>query len=115
MSLLYKFHAFGKLFVELNCYINKYYLLTHFNYFKVMKNTGGVLAALLGGAVVGAALGILLAPEKGSETRSRIVDEYESTKKKLVEILKKKGINLNKSELDDLVNDIKSEVEETIA
>lgn len=77
-----------------------------------MKNTGGVLAALLGGAVVGAALGLLLAPEKGSETRSRIVDEFDTTKEKVVEALKKRGINLDKSDLEDLVDDIKSDVEE---
>lgn len=77
-----------------------------------MKNTGGVLAALLGGAVVGAALGLLLAPEKGEETRSRIVDTFDTTKEKVVDALKKRGINLDKSDLEDLVDDIKSEVED---
>lgn len=78
----------------------------------IMKNTGGVLAALLGGAVVGAALGLLLAPEKGEETRSRIVDTFDTTKEKVVDALKKRGINLDKSDLEDLVDDIKSEVED---
>lgn len=77
-----------------------------------MKNTGGVLAALLGGAVVGAALGLLLAPEKGEETRSRIVDTFDTTKEKVVDALKKRGINLDKSDLEDLVDDIKSEVDD---
>lgn len=77
-----------------------------------MKNTGGVLAALLGGAVVGAALGLLLAPEKGEDTRSRIVDGFDTTKEKVVDALKKRGIDLNKADLEDLVDDIKSEVEE---
>lgn len=77
-----------------------------------MKNTGGILAALLGGAVVGAALGLLLAPEKGEETRAMIVDSFETTKEKVIEALKKKGINLDKSDLEDLVDDIKSEIEE---
>ncbi len=80
-----------------------------------MKNTGGILAALLGGAVVGAALGILLAPEKGSETRSIIVDEFETAKEKLKEALKKKGVTLSKSELEDLVDEIQADMDEALA
>ena len=58
-----------------------------------------VLAAFLGGAAVGAALGILFAPEKGEDTRARIV-----------EILRKKGIKLNRNEMDELVDQIASEI-----
>jgi gas vesicle protein len=36
-------------------------------------NTGKTVVAVLAGVVAGAALGILLAPEKGSDTRKKIV------------------------------------------
>lgn len=58
-----------------------------------------VLAAFLGGAVVGAAVGILFAPEKGEDTRQKIAD-----------ILRKKGIRLNRNEMKDLVDEIASEI-----
>ena len=44
-------------------------------------------------------MGILFAPEKGEDTR-----------RKIAEILRKKGIRLNRSEMDDLVDEIASEL-----
>ena len=61
------------------------------------------LAAFLGGAAIGAAFGILFAPEKGADTRQKIKD-----------ILREKGIKLNRSEMDELVDKIAAEVKDTV-
>jgi len=52
-----------------------------------------VMMAFLGGALLGAIAGILLAPDKGSENR-----------KKLLEALEKAGVPMSKEELSDLVS-----------
>lgn len=57
-----------------------------------MKNPYGILAAFLGGAIVGGALGLLLAPESGEETRKKVTD-----------LLEKNGIKLTKSEAEESV------------
>ena len=57
------------------------------------------LVAFFGGIVVGAAAGVLLAPEKGSDTRERIA-----------EALRKRGIRLNRKDMDALVSDISEEL-----
>ena len=60
-----------------------------------------ILAAFIGGVVVGIAAGILFAPEKGEETRNKII-----------EALRKKGIKLSRTEMDDLVDEITDAQEE---
>ncbi|HWB91387.1 MAG TPA: YtxH domain-containing protein [Puia sp.] len=40
-----------------------------------MNNTSKILLGFIAGAAIGGALGILLAPDKGSETRRRIVEK----------------------------------------
>lgn len=63
-----------------------------------MRNTS-ILLAFLGGAAVGAAAGILFAPEKGDETRARIA-----------EAIRKRGLKLSGRELENLVDDIAEEL-----
>lgn len=57
------------------------------------------LAAFIGGAAVGAAFGILFAPEKGTDTRDKIA-----------EALRKRGIRLNSKEMATLVDEIAEEI-----
>lgn len=46
-------------------------------------NTGNTIIALVAGTVLGAGLGILFAPDKGSKTRGKIKDGYKDAEKDL--------------------------------
>lgn len=59
-----------------------------------------IISAVLGGAIAGAAVGLLLAPEKGEHTRAKIA-----------KLLKEKGIKLKKHEMEELVDEIEDQIE----
>lgn len=61
----------------------------------------GILYAFLGGAIVGAAAAVLYAPEKGEDTRRRIK-----------ELLRKRGILCTDNEIDLLVEQLTTEVDD---
>lgn len=64
-----------------------------------LNTTGKVAAALLVGTAIGGVLGILFAPDKGSETRKKIVGKSED----LTDAIKLK--------FDDFLDSIKGEVD----
>ena len=68
--------------------------------------TLGYIGAFLGGAIAGAALGLYL-PRRREDTRNKISDAID-------DFCKRHGIKLSKKDVDDLVDDIKDSVTETV-
>ena len=60
----------------------------------------GYIGAFLGGAIAGTALGMIFAPEKGEDTRSKIAGAVE-------DFCKKHDIKLSRKEAEEFVDDIK--------
>ncbi len=70
------------------------------------SNTGQTLVAILAGAAIGAGLGILYAPEKGTVTRNKIGKEAKKKQKQL-----KKSYAETKSNLTEKAQHAKSNFE----
>ena len=74
-----------------------------------MNNSSKVLLGVLSGAVAGAVAGLLLAPEKGKDTRKKIVEKGED----LVDGVKSKYEDVV-SNISDKLNFTKNEAEEAV-
>lgn len=61
-----------------------------------------IFAAIIGGIAIGAACGILFAPEKGDDMRAKIA-----------EAIRSRGLKLNRKEMENLVDDITDELKTT--
>ncbi len=59
------------------------------------SNTGQTLIALLTGAAIGAGIGILYAPDKGSKTRDKLSKEAKKAQKQLNKQIKETTSNLS--------------------
>ncbi len=70
-----------------------------------MNNTGKILTAFAAGAAAGAILGILFAPDKGSETRKKINEQG----RKIADDMKDK-FRKGKEKFSDLKEDIEKTV-----
>ena len=83
-----------------------------------MSSTGKVFLGVLAGAAVGAALGILFAPDKGSNTRAKLSktgeDYIEDLKSKFSELIEgsKESLANVKSNADDMMEKGRSKVQE---
>ena len=66
-----------------------------------MSKSSNVLLALLGGVAMGAVLGLLLAPEKGSETRRKVSDAAKDFSDKVKSKAKKMADDFKKESTDE--------------
>ena len=74
-----------------------------------MKDNTKVVVALLVGLAAGAALGILFAPDKGTETRDKLADSLKGISDSLKETASSQFENL-KAYKDKMVDNMKSKI-----
>ncbi|WP_348824688.1 YtxH domain-containing protein [Flavobacterium aestuarii] len=89
------------------------------------NNTGNTIVAVLVGVTIGAGLGILFAPDKGSKTREKIKDGFDDVKNNLTDklhevseklmgngVLKKEDIDRN---YDNIVASLSEKTEDVVS
>jgi gas vesicle protein len=74
---------------------------------KTNGNTGEVLLSIVAGAAIGVGVGILIAPDKGSKTRKKIKDKFNSSKEGVEEKIEEFMSYLNQKS-----NDVTSNIDE---
>ncbi|SHF99839.1 Gas vesicle protein [Flavobacterium segetis] len=72
------------------------------------NNTGNTLVAVLAGIAIGAGIGILYAPDKGSKTRRKVKDGFDDAKNDLHH-----KFDIVSSQLSDKLSSAKFDLEET--
>lgn len=78
------------------------------------NNTGNTLLAVLSGAAIGAVIGILFAPDKGTKTREKIKDGFEDAKKDLKHKFENVSEEL-KSKFSNTKNDFEGSYDEMVS
>ncbi|MFV8365582.1 YtxH domain-containing protein [Flavobacterium sp. XS1P27] len=78
------------------------------------NNTGNTLLALLTGAAIGAGIGILFAPDKGSKTRGKIKDGFDDAKNELKNKLDNASLEL-KDKFTSAKYDLEGTYEELVS
>ncbi|MFH6970036.1 YtxH domain-containing protein [Flavobacterium petrolei] len=89
------------------------------------NNTGNTLLAVLAGVAIGAGLGILYAPDKGSKTRGKLKDGFDDAKNDLQNKFDTVSSQLNdklttakfdlEDSYEDLVSNMSHKTEEVIS
>ncbi|MCQ2266439.1 MAG: YtxH domain-containing protein [Bacteroidaceae bacterium] len=69
-----------------------------------------LFAAFIGGAALGAAAGILFAPESGRETRRKLVEQSNRMADRVKEALAERGISISKQDLETISEELREEL-----
>lgn len=88
------------------------------------QNNSNTIVAVLAGIALGAAAGILFAPDKGANTRGKIKDDFDKRKKKIIDELEqaqskfKSRFDSKKHDVEDsyqhLLSDLSHKAEDAI-